>query len=272
MPDTSIVDLQLFLKEDGGLAPAPIRAMNVALHSGSIAAWVTREENPGQNERTNVPCRRSPGRRRCPGEIRAGFGEFPGEILWSCPVCGDNGIVERWQGTRWDRSPASDEPDHESAAPHPEAGCWPLRLCRGEAKPPAESLADENANLLDEFRRKLVSSGLSPKTVGKHVGNAEFYVTVFLQREGPTHAVEGVTRVGEFLGDWFIRKAGWASSASLRGNAASLKKFYAHLQETGRISRAELEELSRRIKTDMDLWIGRVREFHGEGDEVPWDF
>lgn len=47
---------------------------------------------------------------------------------------------------------------------------------------------------------------------------------------------DGWDKVDYFVGYWFIRKAMWASEASIRANAASLKKSYA--SRTRRVSSA----------------------------------
>lgn len=52
---------------------------------------------------TNVPCRRSPGRRRCLGDIMADLDRTSGHISWQCPVCGDHGLIHGWEGTLWNR-------------------------------------------------------------------------------------------------------------------------------------------------------------------------
>ena len=131
-----------------------------------------------------MPCRRRPGRRRCPGEIHAGFAEDPREITWICPRCGDNGLIQGWRGTRWDRSPGSTAPTR-ARVPHPapDGGRWPLRICRDEpepprgvapretSEPPPMPVEEENAAIIAEFERRLVGVGLSPKTVDRHVQN-----------------------------------------------------------------------------------------------------
>ncbi len=80
--------------------PGP--ALNLALFLGSIVAWVTSGRSSA-DPRTNVVCRRNPGRRRCRGEVHAAF-EADGEtIAWHCPVCGGEGVTRGWEGTLWDR-------------------------------------------------------------------------------------------------------------------------------------------------------------------------
>ncbi len=99
-----ITDLRHFLDEHGAI-PDEITApaLKIALFLGSITGWVTINPTPRFKE-TNVPCRFSPGRRRCPGRVFARFEVDGTTIAWECPICGDNGLVHGWEGTMWDRS------------------------------------------------------------------------------------------------------------------------------------------------------------------------
>ena len=104
MTDTWITDMRHFLDEAGSFpANMPGPALNLALFLGAIVAWVTRQGR-GPFEETNVGCRRSPGRRRCLGDILARFSEDAAAIDWHCPICGDNGVIRGWESTRWDRT------------------------------------------------------------------------------------------------------------------------------------------------------------------------
>ena len=59
--------------DDWGDLPGP--ALNLAIALGSIVAWVT-DHLPAGEPHTNVPCWRSPGRKRCRGDITpVSFGE-----------------------------------------------------------------------------------------------------------------------------------------------------------------------------------------------------
>jgi len=104
--NTWVTDMRHYLDDAGAVADMPGPALNLAAFLGSIAAWVT-SGRAAADQRTNVACRRSPGRRRCSGEILASF-EADGEtISWHCPVCGDHGVTRGWEGTPWDRRPRS---------------------------------------------------------------------------------------------------------------------------------------------------------------------
>jgi hypothetical protein len=80
----------------------PERVLSLAVFFGAIVAWVT-DHLPEGDPLTNVPCRRSPGRRRCRGEIAAELDRTSGHIVWQCPLCGDNGLIHGWEDTPWDR-------------------------------------------------------------------------------------------------------------------------------------------------------------------------
>jgi len=105
MGDTWITDMRHFLNGAGEIADMPGPALGLALSLGAIVAWVTSGRG-AVNERTNVPCRRSPGRQRCRGVIEAIL-TSDGAVSWGCPVCGDNGVTRGWEGTPWDRRDAA---------------------------------------------------------------------------------------------------------------------------------------------------------------------
>jgi hypothetical protein len=78
-------------EETGDLPDAiPERVLSLAILFGAIVAWVT-DHLPDGDEYTNVPCRRSPGRRRCRGEIIALLDRTSGYIGWHCPLCAATG-------------------------------------------------------------------------------------------------------------------------------------------------------------------------------------
>jgi hypothetical protein len=107
--NTWVTDMRHFLDGAGAIADIPGPGLNLALFLGAIVAWVTSGRSAA-DPWTNVSCRRSPGRRRCPGEIRASFEVDRTTISWHCLVCGDNGVTRGWEGTPWDRRPTRAAP------------------------------------------------------------------------------------------------------------------------------------------------------------------
>jgi hypothetical protein len=102
---TYVTDLRHFMTEDGDINyDLPRPALNLALHIAQIVAWMTNQAVDAEAEWTNVPCRRSPKRRRCPGDILASFEHDPVfGIRWWCPICGDNGFAYGWEDSLWNR-------------------------------------------------------------------------------------------------------------------------------------------------------------------------
>jgi site-specific recombinase XerD len=127
-----------------------------------------------------------------------------------------------------------------------------------------------NKLLLAEFEEWLKSSGLSAKTIDKHISNADFYVNDFLLYEEAIPARDGVDEISMFLGYWFIRKAMWANPSTIKGNAASLKKFYTFMNEKGLVEKDDLQVLKRTIKEEMPEWLETLRRFDDQSIEDGW--
>lgn len=100
--NTWITDMRHFLDPSGSVPDMPGPALSLALFLGSIVAWAT-SGRATADARTNVSCRRSPGRKRCLGIIEANLTESGRAVSWRCPTCGDNGVTRGWEGTLWDR-------------------------------------------------------------------------------------------------------------------------------------------------------------------------
>ena len=131
-------------------------------------------------------------------------------------------------------------------------------------------IREANERLLHEFDAWLKSSGLSEATINNHSSNIDFYINEYLLYEDATEAKDGVNGVGMFLGYWFIRKAMWASPSSIKSNAASLKKFYAFLQEKGLIGKEDLNDLEKEIKADMPKWLATIARYDDPSGEDTW--
>jgi predicted nucleotidyltransferase len=108
-----------------------------------------------------------------------------------------------------------------------------------------------------------------------HLSNIDFYINEYLLYEDATEAKDGVHSVSMFLGYWFIKKAMWASQASIKSNAASLKKFYTFLLGKGSIDKEDLNELKETIKEEMPEWLATLKRYDDpsiEEMEDVWGF
>jgi len=103
MGNSWVIDLRHFLNEDGALAEMPRPVSRLANYFGRIVKAVTSRNKDVLT--IGIRCRRRPGHRSCLGEIIAFMDyERNSVIVWSCPICGDNGVISGWEGTVWDWS------------------------------------------------------------------------------------------------------------------------------------------------------------------------
>ena len=119
----------------------------------------------------------------------------------------------------------------------------------------------ENIKLLKNFAQWLKNANLKDKTIKQHVENIDFYINEYLLYEDAVEAKDGTHGVDMFLGYWFIKKAMWSSSAQIKSNAASLKKFYTFLHQKGLIDSSELNQLKETIKEEMPEWIATMERY-----------
>lgn len=130
------------------------------------------------------------------------------------------------------------------------------------------SIENENKIILERFEINLKDKKLSKSTVDKHVGNIDFFINDYLLRYEPIPAKEGSDEVGFFLGDWFIRKAMWASVTSIKENITSMKKFYQFMYESGKIDKDDLFELLEEIKNCKDEWLENIKMYDNPNIDI----
>lgn len=125
-----------------------------------------------------------------------------------------------------------------------------------------QQIRKENADLLGAFSRWLQEAGLSATTIRSHCYNLDFYLNHFLLYADTLRPADGVAYVGEFLGDWFIRKAMWSNKTTTKANAASLKKFYAFMADRGLIKPEEFASLKQQMKNELPEWLDAVERYN----------
>jgi site-specific recombinase XerD len=118
-----------------------------------------------------------------------------------------------------------------------------------------------NTFILARFQTYLNDKKLSKSTINKHVENIDFFINDYLLRYEPTPAKEGSSHIGFFLGNWFIRKAMWASVTSIKENITSMKKFYQFMYENGEIEKYDIVELKEEIKNCKEEWFENIRMY-----------
>ena len=98
-PKTYVTDIRHFLTKSGELIDSPSPARKLASFLVLIVDSST-QSIPAENFDTSIRCRT----KGCSGSIRATLLSVADEIMWRCPVCGLQGSISNWQGTKWDQS------------------------------------------------------------------------------------------------------------------------------------------------------------------------
>ena len=99
MSNTYITDNTHYLGQNGELAEMPGEARKLASFL-VLLIDVTTQAFPVSNFDTRIRCKTD----ACTGSIRASVTSKDGEIVWHCPKCRHNGVIRKWQGTKWDQT------------------------------------------------------------------------------------------------------------------------------------------------------------------------
>lgn len=124
-----------------------------------------------------------------------------------------------------------------------------------EYKKKADENYKRNEKFIDEFEFWLKDNNLSPKTIRKHVSNAELYINDYLNYSDAETMEEGIFSIDHFLGGWFIEKCLWSSKNSIKETAASIKKFYKCMCEKNYVKKEDYDTLCKVIKDNMDRYL-----------------
>lgn len=100
MGETWITDMSHFDYREEEAHRVPKQAKRLAEYFASIIER-TLKRAPINGKNVGIRCRRRPGRRPCTGVLESEMQPRGNELSWWCPVCGDNGRISNWVGTRW---------------------------------------------------------------------------------------------------------------------------------------------------------------------------
>lgn len=135
-----------------------------------------------------------------------------------------------------------------------------------------KAIQEINNGLLELFEQDLIKSGLSEKTINRHLSNVDFYINNFLLHEDAYSMNYGVSMIGDFLGNFFIRKCMWSTPESIKSTAASIKKFYKSMLGHGKIKKKEYDFLLSEIKDGMADWQNDCALFNDPDSPNPFYF
>ena len=127
-----------------------------------------------------------------------------------------------------------------------------------------QKITSQNEKVLQEFESYLQKSGITSKTISKHLDNIDFYINTYLLYDEFDSPDKGHYRLDDFFSYFFPRKAMWSSSNSVKENITSLKKFYKYLNELSLITDEEFKEMTNVIKAEKENWMSL---YHDEDDD-----
>lgn len=104
--DTYVTDITHYLDETGEVAPMPGSARKLASFLTLLIEAGTSAPPTGEHD-SGIRCRT----KACRGMIRTFLPPSRDEISWHCPLCGHNGVIRNWQGTRWNQQKWIGEPE-----------------------------------------------------------------------------------------------------------------------------------------------------------------
>ena len=134
----------------------------------------------------------------------------------------------------------------------------------------AEEIRQKNEEYLEGFEALLEAEGLSDKTINLHLKNVYFYINSFLLNYDALDAGQGCYSIGEFLGNWFIRKAMWSTVATIKSNITSLKKFYKYLLGRGVVEKVDYDALCETIDENKFEWFDLVSRYNDPNEDNPF--
>lgn len=112
-----------------------------------------------------------------------------------------------------------------------------------------------NQKYLDMFEQDLRKTNLSPKTIEKHLSNADLFLNDFLCDREEVTMESGVGFIGIFMTLFFIPKCMWSTGNAVKQTAVSIRKFYKCMAEHHLISEEDYQDVVDKIKRDKDDWV-----------------
>jgi len=124
---------------------------------------------------------------------------------------------------------------------------------------PDDLIREKNKKLVDGFEKHLQQNNLSHKTIKSQTLDLDFF-TEYLVYYEPFQELSEIdsSDVGEFLGDFFPRKALWANQASVKQYITVFKKFFKWMIDIDLMQDEEYQHLLDEIKESKEDWLEAV--------------
>lgn len=120
-----------------------------------------------------------------------------------------------------------------------------------------DDVETSNEKVLRAFRKALFKQGLLPKTVERHVSNAELFANAFLAKGDPPRRLSqaSVPDIGSYFHDWLPRQATKTSATQVKRSITSLKKLFRFMRDTDRMDIGEAWDILDDLKDNTDEYI-----------------
>ena len=130
-----------------------------------------------------------------------------------------------------------------------------------------ENVEKRNKEYLKMFEKELKESGLSRKTINKHLDNIDLFLNDYLINYMEDAEIDScLLAVNDFLGYFLISKCMWTSKTSLKETATSIKKFYSCMLRNNLIKEEYYSSLCDLIKRNLDTYLERLDRFDNIDD------
>ncbi|MCP4423342.1 MAG: site-specific integrase [Chloroflexi bacterium] len=132
-----------------------------------------------------------------------------------------------------------------------------------------ELIEAENEPILSAFEQWLAAKGLSAKTIRNHVENIAFFAEYLVYYDPLEPLIEADSGdIASFCGNWFPRKAMWASASSARANMASFRKFAAFMVEAKHWDKEQEQEIRETLKEGKEEFIETAESYYDRYDDM----
>jgi len=127
-----------------------------------------------------------------------------------------------------------------------------------------------NQPILDDFQAWLEKTGLTEKTISKHIQNVDFLAEYLFYYE-PLYKLDEADAVDVygFLAEGYPRKAMWASVSSTKSYMGSFRKFFKFLAESKRVDKETEDDVRKMLKERKEEILDAV-DFGDDDDDDDW--
>lgn len=130
-----------------------------------------------------------------------------------------------------------------------------------------EQKVKENEKYFELFLDVMKKAGLSDKVITRHLKNSKFYVNEYLNHYQIENMEEGLDKVHDFFGYYFIYKCLFSTPNSFKEMLASISKFYKVMNANNLVDKTRYQTFVDTIKECKDEWLEKLKKFNYSEEE-----